>query len=126
MPRSQKRGIVSSGIQTSRGLGSRSPQPGGKTYIFQYKIARPGEAERTAAKRYTIGKHGKLTPDQTRKRAKELAALVAQGIDPRQRDLDAIAAEDKARKLAEERAALEGELAFENCSPSALMAQIRG
>jgi integrase len=96
------------------GFGLKVTPSGSKIYIFQYRIARPGEAERTTAKRYTIGKHGKLTPDQARKRAKELAALVEQGIDPRQRDLDAIAAEDKARQLAEERAALEGMLAFEN------------
>lgn len=95
------------------GFGLKVTPAGGKVYVFQYRIARPGEAQRTPAKRYTIGKHGRLTPDQARKRAKELAALVEQGIDPRQRELDAIAAGDEAARLASEKARIEGELAFE-------------
>lgn len=94
------------------GFGLKVTPTGGKIYVFQYRLARPGEAEKTAAKRYTIGKHGKLTPDQARKRAKELAALVARGIDPRQQELDAVAAIDEAARVAAERARLEGELAF--------------
>lgn len=74
------------------GFGLKVTPAGGKVYVFQYRIAAPGEAARTTAKRYTIGKHGPLTPDQARKRAKELAALVTQGIDPRQQELDAKAA----------------------------------
>ena len=31
----------------------------------------------------TLGKHGDLTPDQARARAKELAGKVAVGVDPR-------------------------------------------
>ena len=96
------------------GFGLKVTPAGGKVYVFQYRLARPGEAERTAAKRYTIGKHGKLTPEQARRRAKELAAFVAQGIDPRQRELDAITANDEAAQAAAERARLDGELAFEN------------
>lgn len=96
------------------GFGLKITPAGGKIYVFQYRLARPGEAERTPARRYTIGKHGKLTPDQARKRAKDLAALVAQGIDPRQQEIDAIAAEDEAARVAAEQARLEGELAFEN------------
>jgi hypothetical protein len=96
------------------GFGLKVTPAASKVYLFQYRIARPGEAERTAAKRYTIGKHGRLTPEQARKRAKELAAIVAQGIDPRQRDLDRIAAKDETDRQAQERVRLEGELAFEN------------
>lgn len=100
------------------GFGLKVTPTGGKTYIYQYRIARPGEAERTPAKRYTIGRHGSLTPDQARKRARELAALVERRIDPRQRDLDLIAADDEAMRVAEERARLEGELAFESVAAS--------
>lgn len=94
------------------GFGLKVTPAGGKVYVFQYRLARPGEAEKTAARRYTIGKHGKLTPDQARKRAKELAGLVAQNVDPRQQELDAIAAADEAAEAAAERARLEGKLAF--------------
>jgi integrase len=95
------------------GFGLKITPAGGKVYVFQYRLARPGEAERTAAKRYTIGKHGKFTPDQARRRAKDLAALVLQGIDPRQQELDAIAAKVAAADAEAERARLEGELLFE-------------
>lgn len=95
------------------GFGLKVTPAGGKVYLFQYRIARPGHAERTAPKRYTIGKHGSLTPDQARKRAKELAALVEQGIDPRQRELSDLAAKDEAARLANEKARIESELAFE-------------
>ena len=96
------------------GFGLKVTPAGGKVYVFQYRIARPGEAERTPARRYTIGKHGSLTPDQARTRAKRLAALVEHGIDPRQRELDAIAASDEADRLAQEQARVESELAFDN------------
>lgn len=96
------------------GFGLKVTPAGGKVYVFQYRLARPGEAEKTPARRYTIGKHGKLTPEQARKRAKELAALVSQGVDPRQLELDAIVASDEADKAAAERTRLDGELAFEN------------
>jgi hypothetical protein len=46
-------------------------------------------ADKTAPKKFTIGRHGNLTPDQARARAKELAAMVDAGIDPRQAKLDA-------------------------------------
>lgn len=95
-----------------KGFGLKVTPAGGKIYVYQYRIARPGEAERTPAKRYTIGKHGNLTPDQARTRAKELAALVERGIDPRQRELDEFAAKDEAERLAQEKARIEGELAF--------------
>ena len=95
------------------GFGLKVTPAGGKVYVFQYRIARPGEAARTPAKRYTIGKHGALTPDQARKSAKGLAAMVTDGIDPRQRELDEYAARDEAARLAIEKARLDGDLAFE-------------
>jgi len=95
------------------GFGLKVTPAGGKIYVFQYRIARPGEAERTPAKRYTVGKHGPLTPDQARRRAKELAAMVAQGIDPRQQELAEIAAQDAADAAQIERERAEGELRFE-------------
>lgn len=96
------------------GFGLKVTPAGGKIYVYQYRIARAGQAERTPAKRYTIGKHGNLTPDEARKRAKELAALVERGIDPRQQELDAVSAKDEAERLAKEKARIEGELAFKN------------
>ena len=100
------------------GFGLKVTPAGGKIYVYQYRIARPGEAARTPAKRYTIGKHGNLTPDEARKRAKELAALVERGVDPRQRELDDIAAKDEAERLAQEKARIEGELAFGSRAPA--------
>lgn len=95
-----------------KGFGLKVTPAGGRIYVYQYRIARPGEAERTPAKRYTIGKHGNFTPDQARTRAKELAALVARGIDPRKLELDEFAAKDEAERLAREKSRIEGELAF--------------
>jgi integrase len=89
------------------GFGLKTTPSGRKTYIFQYRIAVPGEAEKTTPRRVTIGKHGPLTPDQARKRAKELAALVTQGIDPRQQELDkkADAERQRAERIEQERRA---------------------
>lgn len=94
------------------GFGLKVTPAGGKTYVFQYRIARSGQAERTPPKRYTIGKHGRITPDQARRRAKELGALVEQGIDPRQRELEAALAEDLAERALKERERVERELGF--------------
>lgn len=101
------------GREVVKGFGLKVTPSGGKVYVFQYRIERPGDAKRAPAKRYTIGAHGKLTPDQARSQAKALAALVEQGIDPRQRDLDRMSAEDDAIRMAAEKARLDGELAFE-------------
>ncbi|WDF73940.1 tyrosine-type recombinase/integrase [Novosphingobium sp. KACC 22771] len=101
------------GKETIKGFGLKVTPAGGKIYIFQYRLARVGQADKTAPRKYTIGKHGELTPDQARSRAKELAMMVAQGIDPRQRELDLVAAQDEAKHAAEQKARLEGELAFE-------------
>lgn len=94
------------------GFGLKVTPAGGKTYLYRFRLARPGEAERTAPAKYSIGKHGELTPEQARKRAQELAALVAQGIDPRELEADSRRAKDDAKRQAEEKARLETDLAF--------------
>ena len=94
------------------GLGLKVTPAGGKIYVFQYRIARKGEAVRTAPKRYTIGKHGALTPDQARKRARELASTVANGIDPKELDAERQAKKDRIQLEAEEAERLDQELSF--------------
>jgi integrase len=96
------------------GFGLKVTPAGAKVYFYRYRFSRPGCAAQTSPTKYTIGKHGGLTPDQARKRAKELAALVGMGIDPRKAELAALAAEQEAGRLASERARLNGELSFEN------------
>ncbi len=96
-----------------KGFGLKVSPTGNKVYIYQYRIAIPGAADRTPPKRYTIGRHGDITAEQARDQARALAAMVARGIDPRQRDLDEVAAHQEASKQAEEKARLEGELLFE-------------
>jgi integrase len=96
------------------GFGLKITPAGSKVYIYRYRLARPGQASQTAPRKYTIGKHGNLTPDQARKRAKGLAALVEQGIDPRQAELDTITAKDEVARQAKAKARLDGDLAFEN------------
>jgi integrase len=51
---------------------------GKKVYIFQYRMG----GRNTATKRYTIGEHGALTPEQARKEAERLKGLVRSGKDP--------------------------------------------
>jgi integrase len=94
------------------GFGLKVTPAGLKVYIYRYRLAKPGQASQTAPRKYTIGRHGDLTPDQARKRAQELAAMVAQGVDPRQQDLDAIAARETSVALVEEQARVERDLAF--------------
>lgn len=86
------------GKETVKGFGLRVAPSGGKTYIFQYRLAAPGRAASTSPRKYTIGKHGQLTPDQARSRARELAFLVAQGIDPREEEIERFAAAEAARR----------------------------
>lgn len=95
--------------QKLSGFGLKVTPAGGKTYLFQYRIGGRGNPTR----RYTIGKHGPLTPDQARARAKGIAALVEQGIDPREQEREAKAAEEDAKRKLEEKTRLEGELSFE-------------
>lgn len=98
------------------GFGLKITPSGGKVYFYRYRISRPGQAAQTAPRKYTIGRHGNLTPDQARKRAQELATLVAQGIDPRQQELDAIANRDRAEALAEENERARRDLALHRIS----------
>lgn len=96
------------------GFGLKVTPAGSKVYIYRYRLARPGQAAQTAPSKYTIGRHGNLTPDQARKQAKELAILVSKGVDPRQQELAVLAAHDDAERLRQERARMDGELAFGN------------
>jgi len=61
-----------------RGFGLKVTPAGTKTYLFQYRMGGRGHPTR----RYTIGPHGPLTPDEGRNIALELRAKVARGIDP--------------------------------------------
>lgn len=101
------------GKETVKGFGLKVTPAGGKVYLYQYRLARPGKAAQTTPRKYTIGRHGDFTPDQARNRAQELAAMVAQGIDPRQLELDAFTAQDDAKRLAMEKARIDAELTFE-------------
>ncbi len=94
------------------GFGLKVTPAGSKVYIYRYRIARPGEAAKTAPRKYTIGKHGELTPDQARKRAQELAALVVSGVDPREQEAETLAARDRAERQREAELRLENDLAF--------------
>lgn len=94
------------------GFGLKVSPAGRKTYVYQYRLSRPGAAARTAPRRYSIGTHGQLTPDQARRRARELAALVATGTDPFDMEAADRDAKDRARQEVEDRARMERELAF--------------
>ena len=91
------------------GFGVKLTPAGARVYLFQYRVGGRGNPTR----RYTIGRHGPLTPDQARTRAKTLGAMVEQGIDPRQAEDEAQAVKAEAKRQAEERAHRDGELAFE-------------
>lgn len=95
------------------GFGLKVSPAGGKTYVFQYRLARPGEAKRTAPRRYTIGRHGALAPEQARELARKLATMVASGTDPFELEAARTAAKDLARHEAEQRARIESDLAFD-------------
>ena len=102
------------GRGTVKGFGLKVTPAGSKVYIYRYRVATPGEvARKVAPRKVTLGKHGDLTPDEARARAKALAANVTNGIDPLQAKADALAAKAEAKRVAEERVRLEGELAFE-------------
>ena len=61
------------------GFGIRILPSGVKSYVVQYR-AGPGRTAPT--RRITIGKHGKLAPDEARKLARKIIADVAHGEDP--------------------------------------------
>lgn len=90
------------------GFGLLVMPSGTRTYVYQYRLG--GRSGKT--RRYTIGRHGTLTPDQARKRAKELAALVDRGIDPIDADRSKVAEQERERAAKAEAARLLGELAF--------------
>ena len=98
------------------GFGVKVTPAGAKVYLYQYRIGGRGNPTR----RYTIGKHGPLTPDEARKRAKALAYMVEHGTDPREAEDAEKAAKAEALRLADERTRLEGELAFSRLAPKFL------
>jgi integrase len=57
------------------GFGLRVFASGKKSFLIQYRVS-------GRTRRYTIGLHGKFTPDEARKRATRLLAEVADGGDP--------------------------------------------
>ena len=59
------------------GFGAVSTKAGVCSYFVEYRLGGRG----TAQKRMTIGKHGALTPDEARKRAKDELGKVARGDD---------------------------------------------
>ena len=63
----------------TKGFGVRIRPSGVKTYVFQYRMhgGRSGLLQK-----YTIGKHGSLTPDQAREIAENLSRQVKAGINP--------------------------------------------
>jgi integrase len=63
-----------------RGFGLQVEASGTKTYFVRYRIK--GHGRDGARKFLKIGRHGELTPDQARERAKELLGRVAAGNDP--------------------------------------------
>lgn len=95
------------------GFGLKVTPTGSKVYIYRYRVALPGQAAKTAPKKYTIGKHGELTPDQARKRAQELAAIVASGVDPREREVATLSAKREAMRREHEMRRQENDLAFD-------------
>ena len=81
------------GRGTVKGFGLKVTPAGSKVYIFRYRVPLAGEVARNVAPRkVTLGKHGNITADQARTRARALAASVTNGIDPLQAKADVLAA----------------------------------
>lgn len=95
------------------GFGLKVTPAGKKIYIFQYRLARPGAADRTPPSRFTIGSHGSpWTPTTARDEASGLAIFVKQGIDPLLRRKEMIAAAEHQQLSEKEEAKRESELKF--------------
>src|SRR4051794_819399 len=63
-----------------KGFGLRVEPNGSRSFIVRY---RPGAGGRTAPKRFiSIGRYGMLTPDEARRKARELLGAAARGEDP--------------------------------------------
>jgi len=58
-----------------KGFGLLALPSGVKTYVANYRVG-------SRLQRQTIGRHGVLTPEQARDRARKILALVADGRDP--------------------------------------------
>jgi hypothetical protein len=68
-----------------RGFGLRVFPSGAKVYVLQYRVGGRG----SQARRRVIARHGVVTPDEARNRARRLLADIADGNDPAaQRDQD--------------------------------------
>jgi integrase len=61
-----------------KGFGLKVTPAGSKIYILQYRKGGRG----FPTKRFTIGRHGALTPEQARKEAARLLGAIAHGTDP--------------------------------------------
>ena len=69
------------------GFGVRIQPSGAKTFVVNYRL---GEGGRKAPnKRVTLGRFGRITPDQARRMAQELLGKVASGEDPAQERAEA-------------------------------------
>ena len=62
------------------GFGLKVTPTGKKTYVIQYRI--PGLGRRGFAKRFSLGEHGPLTPEEARRSARRELGRVAQGSSP--------------------------------------------
>src|SRR5215472_444455 len=78
-----------------KGFGLKVTPKGRKVYILQYRMG--GRASVT--RRYTIGEHGALTPDQARVAAIKLRSQIHMGVDP-QAEKKARAQQPEARSFA--------------------------
>ena len=64
--------------ESLKGFGVKVTPAESKIYVVQYRMGGSG----TPTRRFTLGKHGALTPDQARKRAVKILGDIANGIDP--------------------------------------------
>lgn len=60
------------------GFGMKLTPSGARTYVYQYRMGGRG----TPTRRWTIGRHGDLTPDNARTLAEKLSFKVHSGVDP--------------------------------------------